>query len=149
MEREVEQLRSREKQLLGEIKKRGDIARQMCREKDDEIRSLREKLHMEQRQGYTPGGKITPGRGTSSGSGSLQKSSSFRTPRKTDTASVSDNGVPDKLRPPPITTQEAVDPDDQSPYEEVEESEAEQEQEITEVSLSLHLRDCIDICRFY
>ena len=50
LEAEVDSLKQKEKQLKLEIKKRGDIARQMCNAKDEEIRTLREKVHFEQRQ---------------------------------------------------------------------------------------------------
>jgi len=45
----VESLRVREQQLMQEIKKRGDLARQLCSAKDEEIRQLREKLHYDQK----------------------------------------------------------------------------------------------------
>ncbi len=35
---------------MQEIKKRGDLARQLCSAKDEEIKQLREKLHFQQRQ---------------------------------------------------------------------------------------------------
>ena len=46
-------LKTKEQKLLKEIKKRGDLARQLCSAKDDEIKQLREKLHFDQRQHQT------------------------------------------------------------------------------------------------
>jgi hypothetical protein len=43
-------LKQKEAKLLQEIKKRGDLARQLCSEKDEEIKNLREKLHYDQKQ---------------------------------------------------------------------------------------------------
>lgn len=37
-------MKTREAQLLQELKKRGELARQLMLEKDDEIRNLRQKL---------------------------------------------------------------------------------------------------------
>lgn len=50
MTEEIDVLKAKEQKLLKEIKKRGDLARQLCSAKDDEIRQLREKLHFDQRQ---------------------------------------------------------------------------------------------------
>ena len=41
---ETARLKTRESQLLQELKKRGELARQLMLEKDDEIRNLRQKL---------------------------------------------------------------------------------------------------------
>ena len=41
---EVTHLKAREAHLLQELKKRGELARQLMLEKDDEIRNLRQKL---------------------------------------------------------------------------------------------------------
>lgn len=47
---EIASLKSKEQKLMLEIKKRGDLARQLCSAKDEEIKQLREKLHYDQRQ---------------------------------------------------------------------------------------------------
>lgn len=52
LEANVTQLKQREQQLLMEIKKRGDLARQLCSSKDEEIRQLREKLHYDQKHNH-------------------------------------------------------------------------------------------------
>lgn len=46
---EVSALKAKEQKLMQEIKKRGDLARQLCSAKDEEIKQLREKLHFDQR----------------------------------------------------------------------------------------------------
>jgi hypothetical protein len=47
---EISSLKTKEQKLMQEIKKRGDLARQLCSAKDEEIKQLREKLHFDQRQ---------------------------------------------------------------------------------------------------
>ena len=47
---EITSLKSKEQKLMLEIKKRGDLARQLCSAKDEEIKQLRDKLHYDQRQ---------------------------------------------------------------------------------------------------
>ena len=42
-------LKQKEVKLMQEIKKRGDLARHLCSEKDEEIKNLREKLHYDQK----------------------------------------------------------------------------------------------------
>ena len=70
LEASVTQLRQREQQLMVEIKKRGDLARQLCSSKDEEIRQLREKLHYDQKHPSS----------TSPSSKAIRKSSSIATP---------------------------------------------------------------------
>jgi hypothetical protein len=50
---EITALKAKEQKLMQEIKKRGDLARQLCGAKDEEIKQLREKLHFDQRQHQT------------------------------------------------------------------------------------------------
>jgi DNA repair exonuclease SbcCD ATPase subunit len=50
LKEEIVTLKAKEQKLMQEIKKRGDLARQLCGAKDEEIKQLREKLHFDQRQ---------------------------------------------------------------------------------------------------
>eukprot|EP01041_Mallomonas_annulata_P003557 gene3557-7077_t len=103
---EVETLRAKEKHLLSEMKKRGDIARQMCNAKDEEIRVLREKVHFDQRKstpGNTPragsGAGSTSPRSTNSNSNNTEIHSATHIPSGIAATSSSHVSVPGALRP--------------------------------------------------
>jgi hypothetical protein len=62
---EIASLKVKEQRLMQEIKKRGDLARQLCSAKDEEIKQLREKLHFDQRQ-QQQAAAISPNQGRKS-----------------------------------------------------------------------------------
>lgn len=82
---ECDRLRVREKQLLADMKKRGDAARQMLLTKDAEIQAMRDKLQSGGVGGGGTGGSV--GTGGGDGNTHISRTNSSSTSSSTSTSS--------------------------------------------------------------